>query len=83
HYMNAKKTSLFSYYKYVVTHSLRHVAIIEYGLNFKEKNLTPLSMCGKLIKKIFYYSYILLLEIPISAKIKHAKEEMLFRSNPR
>lgn len=82
HYMNAKKTSLFGYYKYVVTHSLKHVAIVEYGLNFKGKKMTPLSMWVQIAKKFIYYSYTLLLEIPISAKIKHAQEEKLFQSNP-
>jgi glycosyltransferase involved in cell wall biosynthesis len=82
HYMNAKKTSLFDYYKYVVTHSLKHVAIVEYGLNFTGKNLSPLSMWGQIAKKFIYYSYTLLFEIPISAKIKHAQEEKLFHNNP-
>jgi glycosyltransferase involved in cell wall biosynthesis len=82
HYLNAKKGSLLGYYKYVYRHSLRHVAIVEYGLNFKGKNISFLRMCLKVLRRLFYYFYVFLLEIPISAKIKHAREEALFKNNP-
>jgi glycosyltransferase involved in cell wall biosynthesis len=81
HYLNAKKETWWGYYKYVLTHSLKHVAIVEYGLNFKGQSRAPLSTMLLIIRKMIYYPYVLLLEIPISAKIKHAQEERLFRLN--
>jgi glycosyltransferase involved in cell wall biosynthesis len=81
HYLNAKKETWWGYYKYVLTHSLKHVAIVEYGLNFKGQRRPPLSTMALIIRKMIYYPYVLLLEIPISAKIKHAQEERLFRLN--
>lgn len=81
HYMNAKRSSLLGYYKYVLKHSLKHAALVEYGLNFKGKKLSLFPLLHLIAKKGIYYIYIFLLEIPISAKIKHAKEERLFRSN--
>ena len=81
HYLNAKKGSLWGYYKYVATHSLKHAAIVEYGLNFKGKRRSPLSTGAQVIRKTMYYLYVFLLEIPISAKIKHAQEEKLFQQN--
>jgi hypothetical protein len=55
HYMNAKKPVFLAIIKYVITHLLKHVAIVEYGLNFKGKNMTPLSMWGQIAKKFIYY----------------------------
>ncbi|MFN5463639.1 MAG: glycosyltransferase family 2 protein [Cyanobacteriota bacterium] len=81
HYLNAKKETWWGYYKYVLTHSLKHVAIVEYGLNFKGQRRAPLSTILLIMRKMIYYPYVLLLEIPISAKIKHAQEERLFRLN--
>ncbi len=81
HYMNAKKGGLLGYYNYVLKHSLKHVAVVEYGINFKGKKLSPFSLWRLIAQKAMYYLYTLLIEIPISAKIKHAKEERLFRSN--
>jgi glycosyltransferase involved in cell wall biosynthesis len=79
HYMNAKKGSLLGYYRYVFSHSLKHVAIVEYGINYKGKSLTPWRILGSVLKKSCYYTYVLLLEIPIAATIRHAREEALFR----
>lgn len=81
HYLNAKKESWLGYYKYVLTHSLKHVAIIEYGLNFKGHHRSPLSTWTLAARKALYYLYVFLLEIPISAKMKHAQEEKLFKMN--
>jgi glycosyltransferase involved in cell wall biosynthesis len=78
HYLNAKRVSLISYYKYVLTHSLKHVAIIEYGINFKGQGKSAPIQAIEILRKIIYYFYVFFLEIPISAKIKHAKEEKLF-----
>ena len=81
HYLNAKKDKLANYYKYVLTHSLKHVAIVEYGVNFKGQGKSLLGTLAEALKKAVYYLYVFLLEIPISAKIKHAKEERLFHGN--
>lgn len=81
HYLNAKKENLWSYYKYVATHSLKHVAIVEYGINFKGQNKSFLTTWTEAIGKSFYYLYVFFLEIPIAAKIKHGKEERLFHKN--
>ena len=78
HYLNAKKENLLGYYKYVLTHSLRHVAIVEYGINFKGRARSSITTWSEAIWKAIYYLYVLLLEIPIAAKIKHGKEEILF-----
>ena len=78
HYLNAKKVNLFGYYKYVLTHSLKHVAIVEYGINFKGRQRSFITTWGEAIGKALYYLYVFLLEIPIAAKIKHGKEERLF-----
>lgn len=79
HYLNAKKSSLLGYYRYVFSHSLKHVAVVEYGINFKDQGhslpLILLQASGKAIR----YLYLFLLEIPIAAKWKHAREEALFR----
>jgi glycosyltransferase involved in cell wall biosynthesis len=83
HYLGAKNGSLWGYYKYVVTLSLKHVAIVEYGLNFKERRGPVISMCVAVLGKILYYLYVLILEIPLSAKIKHAQEEALFKRNSK
>ncbi len=78
HYLSAKNGDLPGYYKYVINHSLKHVALVEYGLNFKGQGKsfprTVIEVCWKVV----YYLYVFLLEIPISATIKHAKEERLF-----
>jgi glycosyltransferase involved in cell wall biosynthesis len=79
HYLNAKKGSLWGYYGYVFSHSLKHVALVEYGLNFKGQAMTWLQIVPAVIRKSFYYGYVLLLEIPVAAKRKHAQEEALFR----
>lgn len=81
HYMNAKKGSLWGYYSYVVTHSLKHVALVEYGLNFKGSNRNSLSTLLLAARKTVYYLYVFFLEIPIAAKTKHAQEESLFKRN--
>lgn len=81
HYLNAKKGGLWGYYKYVLTRSLRHVAIVEYGINFKGQSRSLTATWAEIIRKIIYYFYVFFLEIPISAKIKHAQEEKLFREN--
>jgi hypothetical protein len=81
HYLNAKKEDLWGYYKYVLTHSLRHVAIVEYGINFKGRKRSFIATLGDAIGKALYYLYVFLLEIPIAAKIKHGKEERLFSSH--
>lgn len=83
HYLNAKKDTLWNYYKYVASHSLKHVAIVEYGINFKGQNKSFLTTCSEAIRKAFYYLYVFLLEIPIAAKIKHSKEERLFHRNKK
>ncbi len=77
HYMNAKKTRLKDYYKYVFTHSLKHVALVEYGLNFQHQPDSFVRKCLAAFQKTVYYLYVLLLEIPVSAKIRHAQEEAL------
>jgi glycosyltransferase involved in cell wall biosynthesis len=82
HYLNAKRETIWGYYKYVFNHSLKHVAIVEYGLNFKGKQRSKAITLLEVIRKVSYYLYVFLLEIPVSAKIKHAKEERLFRANP-
>lgn len=79
HYLNAKRDTLWGYYSYVFRHSLRHVAIVEYGLNFKGQNASPLRTALAVLNKTLYYGYVLLLEIPLAAKLKHAREEALFR----
>lgn len=79
HYMNAKKSSLLGYYQYVFLHSLRHVAIVEYGINFKHHPRPPLSTAALIMRKAIYYLYVLLLEIPISARIRHLREEAMVR----
>jgi len=79
HYLNAKKGNLPGYYNYVISHSLKHVALVEYGLNFKGQGKPFLQTWLEACWKAFYYLYVFLLEIPISATIKHAKEERLFR----
>jgi glycosyltransferase involved in cell wall biosynthesis len=81
HYLNAKKGKLAGYYKYVLTHSLKHVALVEYGLNFKGKQRNFLQTWSEVCWKTAYYLYVFLLEIPILATIKHAKEERLFHMN--
>jgi glycosyltransferase involved in cell wall biosynthesis len=81
HYLNAKKDKLTNYYKYVLKHSLKHVAIVEYGLNFKGQGMSPVATLIAAVRKTMYYTYVFLLEIPISAKIKHAQEERLFHGN--
>lgn len=81
HYLNAKRETFLGYYKYVFTHSLKHVAIVEYGLNFKGVQRSWLPTLALIGKKSIYYLYVFLLEIPIAAKIKHAQEERLFRLN--
>ena len=83
HYLNAKKETWWGYYKYVLTHSLKHVAIVEYGLNFKGQRRSLLSTWALIGRKAIYYLYVFLLEIPISAKIKHAQEERLFKMKSR
>lgn len=83
HYLNAKRETLRGYYQYVATHSWKHVAIVEYGLNFKGQGRSPISNGVLIGKKAIYYLYVFLLEIPISAKIKHAQEEKLFKNNRR
>lgn len=75
HYLGAKNGSLWVYYKYVFTQSLKHTAIVEYGINFKGKRISIYAVS----RKMFYYLYVFLLEIPINAKIKHLQEEALFR----
>lgn len=79
HYLNAKREPLWGYYSYVFRHSLRHVAIVEYGVNFKGQMTSPLRTALAVLSKALYYSYVLLLEIPLAARIKHAREEALFR----
>ena len=79
HYLNAKKSSLAGYYRYVFSHSLKHVAVVEYGINVKgQGHSLPIILLGT-IRKAIYYLYVFLLEIPIAAKRKHAREEELFR----
>jgi len=80
HYMNAKRGSLSGYYAYVFKHSLKHVAIVEYGINYKGQALAPLRLAGSVLMKMVHYLYVLLLEIPVAAKLQHAREEALFRS---
>jgi glycosyltransferase involved in cell wall biosynthesis len=81
HYLNAKKGSIWGYYSYVFRHSLKHVALVEYGLNYKgQKQPLPLALISA-TRKSFYYLYVFLLEIPIAAKLKHGQEEALFRRN--
>lgn len=81
HYLNAKQAKLWNYYSYVANHSLKHVAIVEYGVNFKGQRRDFFRTWALIGKKTIYYLYVFLVEIPISAKIKHAKEERLFKSN--
>jgi glycosyltransferase involved in cell wall biosynthesis len=81
HYLNAKKEKPWNYYKYVATHSLKHVAIVEYGINFKGQNKSLLTTWSEATWKAIYYLYVFLLEIPITAKLKHGKEEKLFHKN--
>lgn len=78
HYLNAKKESLWGYYRYVLRHSFKHIALVEYGLNFKGQVISPLEMLVSVTRKSLYYLYVLLLEIPFTAKRKHAQEEALF-----
>lgn len=82
HYLNAKKGALFGYYRYVFSHSLKHVAIVEYAINFKGKKDSMPSLCLDVARKAIYYLFVFLFEIPISATIQHAREEALFRNNP-
>lgn len=79
HYMNAKKGDLLGYYRYVLSHSLKHVAIVEYGINFKHHSRSPISTAVLILRKMVYYLYVLLLEIPIAAKLRHAREEAMVR----
>ena len=79
HYMNAKRDSLAGYYTYVWRHSLRHVAIVEYGINYKGRSMAPLRLLGSVLAKCLYYGYVLLLEIPVAARIRHGREEALYR----
>ena len=79
HYLNAKKSSLSGYYRYVFSHSLKHVALVEYGINFKDQGHSLPFTLLQTIRKSIYYLYVFLLEIPIAAKLKHAREEELFR----
>ena len=81
HYLNAKKGSLRGYYSYVFGHSLKHVALVEYGLNFKGKQQSLPQVLFSVIGKCGYYLYVFLLEIPVSAKLKHWREEAFFRRN--
>jgi glycosyltransferase involved in cell wall biosynthesis len=81
HYLNAKRDTLLGYYTYVLTQSLKHVALVEYGINFKGQPRALVATWVEIIRKIIYYLYVFFLEIPISAKIKHAQEEKLFRRN--
>jgi hypothetical protein len=78
HYLNAKKSSLSGYYRYVFSHSLKHVALVEYGINFKDQGHSLPFTLLQTIRKSIYYLYVFLLEIPIAAKLKHAREEELF-----
>ena len=82
HYLNAKKGSLLGYYNYVFSRSLKHVAVVEYGINYKDKNIPPVKLLIEATQKSLYYLYVFLLEIPIAATIQHAREEALFRKNP-
>jgi GT2 family glycosyltransferase len=81
HYLNAKKDSLKGYYSYVFSHSFKHVALVEYGLNFKgQKQPIPL-VIFLIFRKCIYYLYVFLFEIPVAAKLKHWQEESFFRRN--
>jgi len=80
HYMSAKRGSLDGYYTYVFRHSLKHVAIVEYSINYKGQTLAPLRLVCSVLLKLAYYLYVLLLEIPVAAKLQHRREEALFRS---
>lgn len=77
--MNAKKGRLWGYYRYVFRHSLKHVAIVEYGINFKHQAIAPLPLLVAVLRKSAYYLYVLLLEIPLAATLQHRREEALFR----
>jgi len=79
HYLNAKKSSLLGYYRYVFSHSLKHVALVEYGINFKGQGHSLSFLILETIRKAIYYLYVFLLEIPLAAKLKHVREEALFR----
>ena len=79
HYMNAKKGRLWGYYRYVFRHSLKHVAIVEYGINYKGQAIAPLPLLVSVLRKTAYYLYVLLLEIPLAATLQHRREEALFR----
>ena len=79
HYLGAKNGSLWGYYKYVVTLSFKHVLIVEYGLNFKGKRI----FIYEILKKVIFYTYVFLIEIPVNAKIKHLQEEALFKRGNR
>lgn len=81
HYMNAKSSPVLGYYNYVFRHSLKHVAVVEYGLNFKHAQRSPITTALLITQRTFKYLFILLLEIPVSAKINHWQEEALFRRN--
>jgi hypothetical protein len=81
HYLNAKKGSLKGYYFYVFSHSLKHVALVEYGLNFKGQQQSIPLVIFSAFRKSVYYLYVFLLEIPVAAKLKHRQEESLFRRN--
>jgi len=81
HYLNAKKGSLQGYYSYVSNHSLKHVVLVEYGLNFKGQQQPMLLALFSAFRKCIYYLYVFLLEIPVAAKMTHWREESLFRRN--
>ena len=81
HYMNAKSSPILGYYNYVFRYSLKHVAIVEYGLNFKHVQRSPISRFLLITRKTFYYLFVLLFEIPLYARIRHCQQEALFRRN--
>lgn len=83
HYLSAKKGNLPGYYNYVIRNSLKHVALVEYGLNFKGKRKPRLRILAEVCRKAVYYLYVLFLEIPLSATIRHAQEERLFNRGMR
>ena len=57
------------------------MALVEYGLNFKgQQRPMPMALFAA-FKKCIYYLYVFLLEIPVAAKLKHWREESLFRRN--
>ena len=57
------------------------MALGENGLNFKvQRRPTPL-MLFLTLKKCPCYLYVFILEIPITAKLKHCQVESIFRRN--